>query len=150
MFRQNSQHGFWGISTVIKNWHQKQKWLYDFTSVAKPLSFLPLPFLPLPFPFPIPFSILPLPIPFWWKWWGEGNLLSQSSTAVGLGLDHAQGVSARRVFVHLVSAQMTRSCAPARPWRGRRGVDLRHCGTCLISSMERAECSKFSIYVEWL
>ena len=37
--------------------------------------------------------------------------------------DHAQVVSA-----HLVSAQMTRSCAPARPWRDRRGVDLRHCG----------------------
>jgi len=45
------------------------------------------------------------------------------------GLDHAQGVSARRVSAqlytaHLVSVQMMQSCAPARPWRGRRVVDL--------------------------
>ena len=32
-----------------------------------------------------------------------------------LGLDKVQGVSAQLDTAHLVSAQMTRSCAPARP-----------------------------------
>jgi len=52
-------------------------------------------------------------------------LMSEYRLGWRLGHDHAQVDSARRVSAHLVSAQITRSCAPARPWRGRRGVNLR-------------------------